>query len=107
MVDVPAALEARQYAPGRMVVDVRDEQCAWNAGRYALESDGTMTECRTTTDNADLVVPVASLGTVYLGGARMSALARAGRAEARTEQALAVADAMFATTRAPWCPEHW
>jgi hypothetical protein len=50
---------------------------------------------------------VASLGATYLGNARFEALARASRLEERTAGAVARADAMFATPRAPWCPEFF
>ena len=45
------------------------------------------------------------LGSVYLGGFTFEQLVRAGRVEELTEGAAARADAMFASPRAPWCPE--
>jgi predicted acetyltransferase len=107
LVDAVPALEARTYAPGRLVVELRDEFCPWNTGRYALESDGRTASCGRTTADADVVIPTASLATAYFGGTRLSALARAGRADERTPGALRKADAMFAPERAPWSPEHW
>ena len=53
------------------------------------------------------MLPAASLATVYLGGTRLSALARAGRAEERRPGVLRLADAMFTAERVPWLPEHW
>ena len=41
--------------------------------------------------------------TGYLGGVRFSTLARAGRVVTQTPDALARADAMFASEPAPWC----
>jgi predicted acetyltransferase len=93
--------------PGRLVIDLRDDFCPWNAGRYVLESDGTTASCRPSTAEPDVVLPAASLATMYFGGTRASALARAARAEECRPGALRIADAMFAAERAPWCPEHW
>ncbi|MDP3766699.1 MAG: GNAT family N-acetyltransferase, partial [Dehalococcoidia bacterium] len=39
LIDIPAALEGREYAAqGRLVLDVRDAFCPWNQGRYKLEA---------------------------------------------------------------------
>jgi Sterol carrier protein domain len=47
---------------------------------------------------------VTALGSVYLGGFTWTHLANALRVEG-TPDALARADALFHTPRAPWCPE--
>lgn len=92
VLDVPRALSSRSYAaPGRLVLEVADGFRPQTAGRYALD-DGT---CTPTDDAADLVLDVAVLGSVYLGGARFGDLAAAGRIEERTPGAVARADAMF------------
>ena len=48
---------------GDLVLDVEDELCPWNAGRWRLTADasGTAT-CERTEDEPDLQVPVAALG---------------------------------------------
>ena len=48
-----------------------------------------------------------ALGSAYLGGFSFRQLARAGRVEERREGALARADALFTSDRAPWCPENF
>ena len=58
-----------------------------------------------TTADADLACDVTALGSAYLGGLSFRQLARAGRIEERRAGALARADALFASDRAPWCPE--
>ena len=58
-----------------------------------------------TTADADLACDVTALGSAYLGGFSFRQLARAGQIEERREGALARADALFASDRAPWCPE--
>jgi predicted acetyltransferase len=102
LVDVGAALSARRYAAdGAVVVDVVDDFCPWNAGRWRL-SDG---RAKRTTTTPQIRCDVSALGSVYLGGFTFSQLARGGRVEELRRGAVARADAMFATERAPWCPE--
>jgi predicted acetyltransferase len=105
LLDVPAALSARRYAlPGELTVEVEDEFCPWAAGRFTLAASPDGAECKATRKKPDMTVPSASLAACYLGGARFSSLAMAGRAEENKPGALARADAMFAAERAPWCP---
>jgi predicted acetyltransferase len=105
VVDLPAALTARGYAgPGRLVLEVRDAFCPWNEGRYALDASGDRVRCSRTEDPPDLVMDADVLGAVYLGGVRFHDLWRAGRIPAAAPGALDLADAMFATPAAPWCP---
>lgn len=70
LVDVPRALAERGYAaPCDLVLEVLDEVCPWNAGRWRLTvgDDGRAT-CTPTDERADLTVPVAILGATYGGG---------------------------------------
>jgi predicted acetyltransferase len=102
LVDVGAALRARTYRVGAPVVlDVVDDFCPWNAGRWRVGPDGI----ERTADAADLALPVAALGSAYLGGFTFGELARAARIEQLTDGALARADALFGADRYPWCPE--
>jgi predicted acetyltransferase len=102
-VDVRAALSARSYAAdGAIVVEVVDEFCRWNRGRWKLE-DGEVKKTRSA--EADLACDVSALGSVYLGGFTFGQLVRGGRVQELQPGAAARADAIFATDRAPWCPE--
>jgi predicted acetyltransferase len=102
LVDVGEALSRRGYAAeGEIVLDVRDEFCPWNEGRWRLA--GGRAE-RTDTE-PDIGLPVTALGSVYLGGFSFAELARAGRLEELREGALSRADVLFRTDRLPWCPE--
>jgi predicted acetyltransferase len=102
LIDVGAALSARGYATDdAVVIEVTDAFCPHNAGRWRISVD----KVEKTDADADLACDVASLGCVYLGGFTWSQLARSMRvAELRTG-AIARADAMFRSDRAPWCPE--
>ena len=102
LVDVGAALSARGYAAdGAVVFDVRDEFCPWNSGRWRL-ADGRAKRSKA---SAHIRCDVSALGSVYLGGFSFSELVRGGRVEELRRGAARRADAMFASDRAPWCPE--
>ena len=84
-------------APGRVfevVGALRPDGGA--AGRFVLDGGPDGAEARRTTDEPDLVLEVADLGGILLGGVRPSALAE-GRAHRRADprRPLAIADAMF------------
>jgi hypothetical protein len=53
----------------------------------------------------DLRLDVSALASVYLGGFTFAQLARALRLKELRERAVARADALFRSDRAPWCPE--
>ena len=102
LVDVEAALNARSYKAGEpVVVELADEFCPWNAGRWRIGPEGA----ERTDAAAELAVPVSSLGSAYLGGFTFGQLARAGRVEERADGALDRADSLFRADRYPWCPE--
>jgi predicted acetyltransferase len=102
LVDVEAALNARTYKPGEPVtVEVADELCPWNAGMWELGPDGASRTER----EPELRLEVAELGSVYLGGFTFGQLARAGRIDVLSDEALDRADSLFRSDRYPWCPE--
>ena len=102
LVDVGAALSAREYAAdGAVVLDVIDEFCPWNTGRWRLARG----RAKRTTSAAQLRLDASALGSAYLGAFSFSELVRGGRVEELRRGAAARADAMFAAERAPWCPE--
>jgi predicted acetyltransferase len=101
LVDLDAALRARSFKPGGSVVlEVRDELCPWNAGRYRVGDDAGRTE-----DTADLALDVADLASAYLGAYDFHRLVQAGLAEERVEGAAERATLLFRTDLTPFCPE--
>jgi predicted acetyltransferase len=99
LVDVGAALAGRRYPEdGNLVLEVSDEVCPWNAGRWRL--DGERTDA-----GADLGLDVATLGAAYLGGLRLVSLAQGGHVEEHVPGAIERADAIFRHGLHPWCPE--
>jgi predicted acetyltransferase len=99
LVDVPAALAARTYAGGAVVIEVTDPLLGHNRGTYRVAAEGA----RRTGEPAQLRLGVDALADIYLGTWRPSALAQAGLVDVRDPAALADADQLFAAPAAPWC----
>ncbi len=96
--NVPAALAARTYGTDgalRFSIDGATWELAVDAGRG---------RCSPTARAAQLELAPTTLGSLYLGGVSATQLSRAGlvRGDAAT---LLLADRMFGSPLAPWCPE--
>ena len=105
IMDVAEALSTRTYlAEGSLVFEVEDSFIPEWGGRFELSGGPDGANCVETTKTPDITLPTATLAAIYLGGAKLGELKRAGRAEEHIEGSIALADAMFATVRAPWCP---
>ena len=105
VIDVAAFLGARTYAAsGRLVLDVVDESRPDGAaaGRFLLDAGTDGAACTRTVGDPDLVLDVAGLGAISLGGISPTVLARAGRIDERTPGAAALAARLFATEREPY-----
>ena len=108
IVDAEAALTERRYTTeDRLSIELRDPLCPWNEGVIELEGGPEGAVCKRSGKGADLVMSIADLSAAYLGAARFSTLAHAGRVDERTEGALRRAGAMFATELRPWCIVHF
>ncbi|MCX4748987.1 GNAT family N-acetyltransferase [Kitasatospora sp. NBC_01287] len=107
LVEVGDALRSRRYAaPVDLVLEVADAFCPWNTGRWHLHSAGPATgaACEPTEAPAALELPVRALGSAYLGGVSLTALAAAGLVRELRPGALAEASAAFGWDTAPWLP---
>jgi len=91
LVDVAGALTQRHYAsPVDVVIEVADDGCTWNQGRWRLTTGAAGTSahgagaaglgatCERTGDPADIALPVRALSAAYLGGTRLGPMAAAG-----------------------------
>jgi predicted acetyltransferase len=106
LADLPAALAARCYSrPVDAVLEVRDELCPWNDGRWRLAGDESGASCERTSDPPDLALRAAELGAAYLGGPPLAGLAATGLVEECRHGALAATSPAFSGTLAPCCPE--
>jgi predicted acetyltransferase len=102
LVDIGTALSARTFAPGAtVVIDVVDQFCPWNAGRWRVGANIV----EQTDDPADLRCDVSALGSVYLGGFTWLQLFSALRVEVLRPEAIERADSVFKPQGAPWCAE--
>jgi len=101
LIDLGAALSARTYNEGEIVLEVEDAFLPENAGRWRVTPEGATR----TDDAADIRLDVTAVGSVYLGGFSFADLVAAARAEGLTEGAAERADALFATGLDPWCAE--
>ncbi|WP_275408796.1 GNAT family N-acetyltransferase [Micromonospora qiuiae] len=101
VVDVPAALAARRYATDvDVVIEVTDELLPENTGRWRLLGGPKSAVCTPASGPADLACDVRCLGELFLGGAKLTALADAGRVRELHPGALASAGPAFAWHRA-------
>jgi predicted acetyltransferase len=105
VIEVESALAGRRYpVPGQLVLDVADDFCSWNAGRWLLEGGPDGVTCERTDREPDLELAASDLAAMYLGTVPATVLAHADRVVERTPGTLARADAMFGSDLAPWCP---
>jgi len=105
LVDVPAALAARAFADTPPVLlGVHDPFREINAGVYRI-AGGTAERVEPLGGPVapELECDVAALAMAYLGDRRPAELAAAGWWTVHDQEALARADAAFASAAVPWC----
>ncbi|MFI6089430.1 GNAT family N-acetyltransferase [Streptomyces sp. NPDC051218] len=105
ILDVVRALEARTYAASASLVLEIGDRAGLAGGRYRLDASPGGAVCAPTADPAELSLGVGELGTLWLGDESAVRLAAAGRVTEERAGAAAVADALFRTSRRPWCPD--
>ena len=102
LIDVEKALAGRAFGPGAdVVIEIVDDACPWNAGRWLVAERGATRTSR----GADLRCAIDALACVYLGGFSWRQLAASSRAFAVDTDAITRADRVFEPHGAPWCPE--
>ena len=102
ILDLPAALMGRRYATDvDLVLEVTDALRPSNAGRWRLTGSPTAARCVATDEPADLRCDIRVLGSVYLGGAPLTAYADAGQVTEVRPGALAAASTAFGWHRSP------
>lgn len=103
LADLPAALTARRYATGvDVTLEVTDALLPSNAGRWHLVGTTDGATCTRTDAEPQLSLDVRELGSAYLGGVSLAALAAAGLVTAHDPTALATASVAFSSPVAPW-----
>ena len=105
IIDLERALPLRPYGEGRVVFQVRDEMCPWNADRWLLEAGPEGAAVSRTKETPQLTIDVSALAQLLFGQLSPSHAVRFGRAEASRDAPLARWDAMWRTEYAPFCPD--
>lgn len=108
LVEVDRALAARRYAaPVDVVLEVTDEFCDWNTGRYRLRGDLDGAECERTDAPADIAISARDLGAIYLGGIGLAQLVTAGLVAELTPGAAHRTAVAFSWPIVPAIPDHF
>lgn len=106
IIDVERALALRPYgAEGRVVFEVRDAMCPWNADRWALEAGAEGAAISRTKESPQLTLDVSTLALLMFGTITPSHAVHIGRAEASAGAPLDLWDAIWRTKHAPYCPD--
>jgi predicted acetyltransferase len=104
VLDVVACLEARSYvADGAAVIEVVDGRRPEVGGVFTFDGARDGAACARTSAEPDVVVDVATLGSLLLGGVTWATLRRAGLVDERTDGTVDRLDAVFRPERAPYC----
>jgi predicted acetyltransferase len=107
LVDVAGALSARRYRSDvDVVIEVRDALLPWNAGLWHLTGNRTSATCVPTGvptgELPGFALDVRDLAAVYLGGATLLSLLRAGLVTEYVPGAVAAASRAFSWDVAPY-----
>jgi predicted acetyltransferase len=106
IVDLPRALAERSYrGPAAATVELVDEVCRWNAGRWRIDVSPDGASCERTNAPADLTMSAAELGAAYLGGPSPRTLALAGRIDEHRPGVLGPLSDALVGEIAPHCYE--
>jgi predicted acetyltransferase len=101
--DVGRLMTSRTYGvAGRVVMEV-DDPLGLAGGRFALDASPAGATCTTSTESAELTLPIRTLGAACLGDVRLDVLQRAGWLDEHVPGAVARASALLAGEIAPWC----
>ncbi|WP_399897654.1 sterol carrier protein domain-containing protein [Streptomyces sp. BBFR51] len=105
LVDVDRALAGCRYATALdVVLDVEDDFCPRNTGRYRLRAEPDAVTCERTQAPADLHLTAAALAAACLGGTTLASLAAAGLVREARAGALARTTRAFRADREPFYP---
>ncbi len=108
LVDVPSALNASQYdTEDTIIVEVVDEFCPWNAGKYLLDTSGGGEGCSPSGQRAEVTLDARELASLYLGGVSAHALGRSGLIDDHSGDATARLDRLFSSPVHPWPHLFW
>jgi predicted acetyltransferase len=103
LLDVGAALAARTYErDASLVLEVVDPLAPGGSHRLALDATADGATCTPTDRSPDLTLPVAALGSVFLGAHDLRDVVIRTGADEHTPGSLVTAAFAFRTAREPW-----
>ena len=104
LLHVPRALEARTYdVPGTVAIGIdSDPMCPDNEGTWRLDAGPDGAACTRTTGQADVIMDIQALGSLYLGGSSATVLTAAGRIRECRGSAVDLLSRMFRTDPEPF-----
>jgi len=105
IIDVERTLPLRPYGEGRVVFEVVDTMCPWNADRWAVEAGPEGSAVSRTRETPHLTMDISALAQLLFGTVSPTQAVRIGRAEAAPGAPMALWDAMWRTAYAPFCPD--
>lgn len=107
--DVEGALKVRSPAyPNHdiaLTIGITDSSAPWNESTYHIEVRDGETNVEQTSTEPDLVLSATTLAPVFNGFLSPTNGALAGLIEARNDEVLAAADALFTTRYPPFCAD--
>lgn len=104
ILDVETALTSRTYeTDGELVIQIADELGYANGTYKIMIADGTAT-LEVSTATPDVSLDIRELGALYLGRACVDTCATMGLIHGAPDKVRTLGQ-LFATARAPWCPE--
>ena len=104
LLDVRAALAARTYErDASLVLEVVDPLAPGGTHRLLLDATAEGATCTPTDRSPDLTLPVAALGSVFLGAHDLRDVVIRTGVDEHTPGTLGTAAAAFRTAREPWC----
>ena len=107
--DVEGALKLRPPAnpehPLSLSLQVSDSSAPWNEGSWRVEVDDGAVQVEQASGEPDISLSATTLAPLFNGFLSPSAAALAGLVKVRNEEALATADAFFATLHPPFCAD--
>lgn len=104
LVDVDRALASRAYTtPVDLVIEVEDDVCPWNAGRHRLTGGPSGATCEPVDDAPDITLPVAALGSAYLGDGQLDEHLAAGLLREHSPGAVRALAVAMSWGPKPWC----
>lgn len=108
IVDVERALTLRRYpVAGTLTIEVLDELCPWNHGRWQLETSATEATARRTNTSPQLRMPVSTLAMIIFNQISATEAARMGRLDVLEPSALPLWDTVMRTAYRPFCADEF